>query len=137
MAQPALEPIEEFCSRLTSTIAGVNAIWLFGSRANGTSRIDSDWDLLVFGDGEVCGQVRAASALHRDDVDCLIVFDGDSFESAWGRMKSGSLSSWEWKTTSAGQAEYRQTKEIQPSCGLNIECKIVKALRIWPMTDAT
>jgi predicted nucleotidyltransferase len=91
-------PSEELNSYLASLIDRSNEIteiWLIGSRANGTARIDSDWDLLIFGNEQVLSELRSSEDLNCRDFDVLGVYDGNKFESPW-QTKNGSLSSWEW-----------------------------------------
>jgi hypothetical protein len=87
--------------------ADANQDLLIGSRTGGTANLGSEWDLLVFGGPESYAQRRAANELHRGDVDCLAVVDGDEFQSAWGsRLKSGMLSKWRWDRTGPSEAHY-------------------------------
>lgn len=88
-------------------------VWLMGSRANGTARINSDWDLLIFGDKALLDALKKEDPL--GEVDVLVVHDGNAFQSPWnktdeGILKSGSLSGWEWQRKSATEATYSGTK---------------------------
>ncbi len=47
------------------------AIWLFGSRAEGRARPDSDWDVIVVSESEVAHDLYGLSAPHRLPVDLL------------------------------------------------------------------
>jgi hypothetical protein len=103
--------ISDYAQQLADTCADVSAVWLFGSRANGTARAGSDWDLLVFGGVGAYDCLAAASHLHREDVDCLVMRGTDDFSNAWGKKpKSGSLSGWEWKQASGTTAQYTEVK---------------------------
>jgi predicted nucleotidyltransferase len=103
--------IAEYVGQLVNACADISAVWLFGSRANGTSRANSDWDLLVFGGRNTHARLSATHHLHREDVDCLVMRNSDEFLDAWGtRTKSGSLSGWEWKQISATTAQYTEVK---------------------------
>ena len=108
----------------------ITAIWLLGSRANGTGRIDSDWDLLIFGNEQVLSELRSAEALNCRDFDVLVVYDGDRFESPWQR-KDGSLSSWQWRKLSNKRAEYFATKP-KDNDGFAVEINRQEAIRVWP-----
>lgn len=90
-----------------------HAVWLIGSRANGTARKNSDWDLLVMGDAELLE--RLSRTAPTPNVDLLVLFDGESFASPWDSgsskvRKSGSLSDWAWRQTSESEAIYSGTK---------------------------
>jgi predicted nucleotidyltransferase len=87
--------------------------WLFGSQVNATAKPSSDWDLLVFGTEELLSVL--ANEIPVDDVDLLIVYDGDRFASPWNRtdngsLKSGSLTEWKWKLINDEEAVYEGTK---------------------------
>lgn len=86
--------------------------WLMGSRANGSARADSDWDLLVFGDKTLIDLLKEEPPLENADV--LVVHDGNEFCSPWadskGRIKSGSLVQWKWERKSSTSAVYSGTK---------------------------
>jgi predicted nucleotidyltransferase len=74
----------------------IKQVYLFGSRARGEARVDSDWDLLVYGgyDGAMklmCGLARAqgdewdlmsAGQL----VDLYVETDGPTLISVWGGL---------------------------------------------------
>jgi hypothetical protein len=106
-----MESIDHYIARVAATAVDCREIWLIGSRASGTANPDSDWDLLVFGGPESYARLRAANELHRGDVDCLVVVDGDEFQSAWGsRLKSGTLSKWRWDRTGSSEAHYIEAK---------------------------
>ena len=47
--------IREF---LTPILEKGYRVWIFGSRANGTSNQNSDWDFIVFGDDELLSNVH-------------------------------------------------------------------------------
>jgi predicted nucleotidyltransferase len=113
--------IYEYVDRLAASCSGVAEIWLIGSRANGTERPESDWDLLVFGDETSLDCLAQALELHREDVDCLVVGGVDEFSSAWGpRAKSGSLSGWKWKRISDAEAQYTEAKPAGNGDSFNV-----------------
>ena len=129
-AEEALPPceIDEFVAQLVSRFPNIYEVWLIGSRANGTARPDSDWDLLVFGDSPVRAQISTADDLHRADVDCLVLIDDDRFISAWPPLHSGSLSAWDWHRCTEDSATYTETKWRDSEDGAGWECKTRKAI---------
>lgn len=88
-------------------------VWLIGSRANRTATSKSDWDFVIFGDKELLQELALLPQIQ--NVDVLVIFDGDNFRSPWpkapnGEIKSGSLSRWKWVTLSETSATYEGTK---------------------------
>lgn len=104
--------IKEWLQEVCNSSLGIREIWFIGSRANGTNRIDSDWDFLVIGDAGFIETIRQQKTLHRIDVDFLASEDGMHFHSAWGRQKTMVLSKIKWKKTSPYTAIYEGTKWV-------------------------
>jgi Polymerase beta, Nucleotidyltransferase len=52
---------QEYIDRLVLAYPSITKIWLFGSRANGLAKPESDWDYLAFGD-----DASVLHALHND-----------------------------------------------------------------------
>ena len=52
---------QEYIDRLVLSYPSITKIWLFGSRANGLAKPESDWDYLAFGD-----DASVLHALHND-----------------------------------------------------------------------
>ena len=127
---------EEFSSYVKAIAAStpcVQSIWLFGSRANGTSTTSSDYDILVFGNPLTFGTLRFNTELHRSNVDLLVVTDGNLFSNAWGaKVKSGSLLRWEWKTTSEMQSCYVEHKWVENKESADILSACRHAIKVWP-----
>lgn len=104
-----------------------------GSRANGTARPDSDWDLLVFADERTFQCMRKNHRLRRVEIDCLVVRGGDEFCEPWGRRpKHGDLREWGWTRMSESESEYVATKWIEDEYGGRTVIGRSKAIRIWP-----
>lgn len=103
------DDLSNFVRRLSSK---GHETWLMGSRANGSARAGSDWDLLVFGDVTLLDSLKKESPPNNADV--LVVHDGNEFCSPWadskGRIKSGSLAQWKWERRSSTSAVYWGTK---------------------------
>jgi predicted nucleotidyltransferase len=106
------DDIQQYGGELMAAYSEIESVWLFGSRANGTNRPESDWDLLAFGSREIASSLRADRKFHHERIDLVVVYDGDQFEKPWGEKKSGSLSEWQWQPRSAVLATYRTTKPV-------------------------
>jgi predicted nucleotidyltransferase len=83
--------IDDFLSRITDAHPGIREVWLFGSRAKGQERPNSDWNLFVFADQDTLEQFRASRRFRRADVQLLVVRDGDDFREPWGRQTKARL----------------------------------------------
>jgi len=134
--------IQGLLNDVRQNIPSATEIWLIGSRANNIAREDSDWDFLVFGDDSSLKKLKCMTEYRRENMDFLVVFDGDNFIEPWGKpQKSGSLTKWEWNRTSDCSAQYKQKKFIPDSdqedsdleSGTFIE-KIVNAIKVLPKT---
>jgi predicted nucleotidyltransferase len=87
----------------------VGKVWLIGSRANKRSKENSDWEVLLEGDLSVVHEMSKDPQKYRiDNIDILIVFDGNNFRSPF-EEKKGSKSSWHWKEIE-GRYFYRRGK---------------------------
>lgn len=133
--EPNKSEIAEYARGLAEACGGITTIWLLGSRANGTARDDSDWDLLVFGSEDVFECLQSNDEVHRDDVDCFVLLDDDAFERAWGERKSGSLAGWKWQQLTATQAQYTETRWSDREGSTGVISKQRRAIRIWPMNE--
>jgi predicted nucleotidyltransferase len=124
--------ILEFVRHLVNVAPGIKEIWLLGSRANGTAREDSDWDLLVLGDEETLKTFRRNPSLHRADVDCLVATN-EQFVNAWGeKAKSGSMPAWKWERLNDFFAEYTEKKWKDAVDGSGVVSRRRKAVQLWP-----
>lgn len=113
---------------------GIREIWLFGSRANGTNKENSDWDILIFADQNVLGSLEKENSERYLNLDIMIVFDQDNFRGPWrresdGAYKRGNLQDWEWKELQSGLATYKATKEVHGR--VFPEKKTCKAIRLF------
>ncbi len=130
--------INPYLHKIIDKYSDIEAIWLFGSRANGDHNQKSDWDLFVFANGRVLDLLKADIELknesEKDNIDLLVVFNGDNFKAPWKRpgeenkpYKESCLTdvlNFDWKTISEVEANYTARK--------NDEVQIRKAWRIWP-----
>jgi hypothetical protein len=133
---------KEVIAYLDSLIAiyhGIESIWLFGSRANGTFRTDSDWDFLIFANRAILDALRADDTFRHPTAEIFIVYDGNRFESPWpddgskcGRLRnSGDLErevyvyGYSWNQVSDMEATYIST--CLPKC-----IDRLRACRVYP-----
>jgi len=128
--------VRAYVRKLTTAHRNVKEMWLLGSRANGTAKPTSDWDILAFADDPTFNALRDDTELHHSDVDLLVVRSADGrFEKPWGRKKSGSLEKWQWNRLSETEATYRSTKFV-PDPGEthhgDFHEQTFKAIRLWP-----
>ena len=134
MTTPKAVPaaVEAYIAELRGACQEISSIWLFGSRANGTERAESDWDLLSFGSEAVLGRLRQRADLERNEFDVLVVIDGDNFKRPWpARTGGGSLlSEWAWHPTSETTATYRATKRGHGE--FDVQSFTASARRLWP-----
>ena len=130
------DEIQRYVIDLCSRFSEVRAVWLIGSRAIGTARDTSDWDLLVFGSRAVLRELRANEDFRRPEVDLLVIYDSDNFERPWADTRGGgSLSGWNWMPVSETKAAYRAAKPVYASDGteeFNVQITQGEAIRIWP-----
>jgi hypothetical protein len=74
---------------------------------NGSDRGAVPWSLLAFADEAVLAAMRKNTDLRREELDMLIVTDGDRFESVWGSQPPGSLADMRWQLADPDTATYR------------------------------
>lgn len=130
--------IKPYLNKITDKYSNIEAIWLFGSRANSDHNQKSDWDLFVFVNDNVLDLLKTDTELKKEseknNIDLLVVSDSKTYKAPWKRpgeenklYKEGRLTgvySFEWKTISEVEANYTSRK--------NDEVQIRKAWRIWP-----
>ena len=123
----------EHIAMLAKRYPQIEEVWLIGSRAEGLERANSDWDYLVFANERLINSLRQKPELYREDVDLLVVYDGDRFKSPWrdgARVKSGSLSEWDWKVVGEGEATYRATR-WRSDGDFNMNLREARGRRVW------
>ena len=132
--------LRKYIETLRAACPEITEIWLIGSRANDKARVDSDWDLLVFGNPDTLVALRKNLSLRRPDIDLLIVHNGNDFEAPWetksGKGKSGNLAGWKWERDkgSTTRAHYRGTKQGDDEFGVTITREVAK--RVWPKIES-
>ena len=111
----------DYLNSLVSTHPAISACWLIGSRANRIHSPISDWDFIVFADPETLRALRHSREFDRPDVDLLVVYDGEHFESPPPHPsdpqehKKGALKSWQWQAD-GNCATYRSIKPSGEIC---------------------
>ena len=137
LMQPLPQHVLAFVTEVAS-LESVSSVWLFGSRANGKATGASDTDLLVFGGERTIDELRAAVAAP-NEVDCLVVYDGDAYSDPW-QEKRGSLSNLRWEQLSETEARYVGGKwvpdeESAEDDGVELGQFVEfdeRAIRLWP-----
>lgn len=119
------EDIITYLDNLIRCFKDIDSIWLFGSRANNTFRLNSDWDFFIFGNLAILGSLRADNSFRRLCVDLFVVYDGNRFESPWideDQAKVGRLQNcvdvvselyvygYRWRRVSDTEATYISTR---------------------------
>lgn len=107
------EKVGMYVDALTKKHEGVEQVWVL--RTPGAPNSNSKWELLLFADERRLAAIRADSAARRDDVDLLVVIDGDRFESVWDERR-GRLSGLDWRLDGPQAAEYRRAAD-EPGTG--------------------
>lgn len=143
------ENIQIYLEDLTEKYDSISTIWLIGSRANGCAHEHSDWDFLVFANNDTLQSLCCDPMFKQNDIDLLVVYDGDSFRKPWtddDGLKRGSLEKWKWSEKSKNEAEYTQLKWLKDEDYTNKfedECVLehgefveneVKGILVWKKT---
>ena len=131
--------LSEYIENLLAACPEITEVWLIGSRANDKARVDSDWDLLVFGSNRTLSILHKNLSLRRPDIDLLIVYNGNDFRAPWktesGKVHSGSLTGWEWERDKGShvRAHYKGTKGKDDEFEVTVTREAAK--RIWPKIE--
>jgi hypothetical protein len=124
--------ITEFISRLLQCCLDLRHVWLIAQDRAAAAASVPRWELLAFANDETLERLRRTDALHRDDIDVMVVTDGDRFENAWGpRQLSGSLARWGWRQAAAAEAYYDEAKWAGDSSDGNVVRVRRKAVLLW------
>jgi Polymerase beta, Nucleotidyltransferase len=129
-----------YVHQLVSKYSTITEVWLYGSRANGTARHDSDWDYLAFADDDTLLALSNDAGFNRPEVDLMIVTDGVQFEKPWvdpGGKKTGSLahdsSGLAWRRVSFSETVYRSAKpDPTDPRGFRASITSMRAMRVHP-----
>ena len=128
--------IAEFIARLYNCCLDLRHVWLIAQdHAAAAAASLPRWELLAFANDETLKRLRKTDALHRDDIDVMVVTDGDRFENAWGpRQLSGSLARWGWRQAAASEAYYDEAKWAADSSDGTVVRVRRKAVLLWSRT---
>ena len=140
MPQQTLAPVHavpergsHFIQRLLASVEGIRSIWSIGHAPGASSDEAAPRRLLAFASAEVLERLRKCEDLHAEEVELLVVVDGDAFASAWGAtMWSGSLARWAWQRTAPGEAHYDESLWAERGArGGNVVRVRRKAFLVW------
>jgi len=134
LASAAID-LPEFVARVLAPCPDIRAAWSLGhpspaapSGEQPLARAPSR-ELLVFASPFTLHRLRKTEDRYRRDVEVLVVFDGDAFESAWGlRRRSGSLARWAWRESGEGVAYYDEARWGRDGSVVRTRAK---ALLLW------
>jgi len=100
------EELGMYVDGLRKRYPSLDEVWLLGPRVNEEEKRGSDWDLLAFGDAHALAAIRSDRSVHRDDLNFMVVTDGDRFEKAWGDPEPGRLADLQWRREDPHSATY-------------------------------
>jgi hypothetical protein len=119
---------------LVMAFPAIDAIWLFGSRADGTATAESDWDLIAFSQDRLTADLVEQARLFYEERFDLFIAHGDEFRRPWPRkkdgvIKRGTFSGWQWRLQGDNVATYSASAD-KP----NRVSGTKPAIRIWTRT---
>ena len=122
--------VPAFVARVLQRCLDVHAVWSIGHGEEKPA--GPRHQLLAFADTPTLQMLRKSDSLHRDDVEFLVVVDGDRFENAWGNGRlSGSLARWAWRPVSADVAYYDESQWAQHGNAGSVVRVRRKAILVW------
>lgn len=127
-----------FVSRVLASCLDIRSLWSIDHAPEETALSLPPRQVLAFADLHTLQQLRRSDELHRDDLEFLVVTDGDVFENAWGRCRvSGSLARWAWRYASPEEAFYDESRWDPRGGNAGGVVRLRrKALLIWRSADA-
>jgi hypothetical protein len=131
--QSAPPKISDFAARLLARCLDIRSVWSIDCAGPDKAPEPGCRELLVFADQRTLEQLRKCDDLRRDDVEVLVVIDGDRFENVWGPRKlSGSLVRWAWREVSSDQAFYDESRWAEGSAAAGRVVRVRrKATLLW------
>jgi hypothetical protein len=130
--------LSQFLARVLLHCLDIRAVWSVGHAEVGVKARRDLHELLVFANAQTLHILRRTDHLHRADVQVLVVFDGEQFESAWGACRlSGSLARWAWRQVAPDVAYYDESKWASRADEANALVRVRrKALLIWQVAGS-
>ena len=127
-----------FISRVLASCLDIRSLWSIDHPPEDSLLVPAPSQVLAFADLHTLHQLRRSTELHRDDLDFLVVTDGDVFENAWGRCRvSGSLARWAWRYASPEEAFYDESRWDPRGGNAGGVVRLRrKALLIWRSADS-
>lgn len=135
---------DQYLDRLMRAHPGIAEVWLFGSRADGKLRADSDWDYMVFlNDQREFNEICQDRELNRPEVDLFVVIGSRAIRpwpARYGQNKvlllDASPEGMHW--TSHGVTATYQSREEQsrgsPSFETILCTRLARRVRPEPLT---
>lgn len=115
------DDVADFITKLVREYPKIEEIWLFGGRANGRERPDSDWDLLIFAydDGATFDIVRKNETLKiiagkkLDKFDVFILCADNDVVNPWRKAKLNLIDiNWQvWSPETSAEYDGETNKE--------------------------
>lgn len=103
--------LDNFISRVLASSLDIRSLWSLDHSPEEPCLTTPPYQLLAFADLATLQALRRATDLHHEELNFLVVIDGDRFESAWGECKvSGSLARWAWRYVSPDEAYYDEAR---------------------------
>ncbi|HUQ26350.1 MAG TPA: hypothetical protein VM140_11825 [Burkholderiales bacterium] len=103
--------LDSFISRVLACSLDIRSLWSIDHSPEEPCLATAPYQLLAFADLATLQALRRATDLHHEELNFLVVIDGDRFESAWGACKvSGSLARWAWRYVSSDEAYYDESR---------------------------
>jgi len=111
--------VTDYLQQLVAAYPCIQEVWLFGSRANGTPKLASDWDFLVWSDDDrLLSRLCQDDRFHRTGFDLFVVVDRRAAQ-PWpahdGQHKQfwldHSPGGFHWRKVGPTEARYLETKD--------------------------
>ncbi|MFS8607860.1 MAG: hypothetical protein LOD94_07700 [Gammaproteobacteria bacterium] len=100
------EELGMYVDALRQRHSAIDEVWVLASKESESAKRGGKWNLLAFADSSTLTALEADESVHRDDVNLIVVTDGDRFENAWGSRSRGRLSDIDWRREDMHTASY-------------------------------
>jgi hypothetical protein len=126
---------QTYLDELVRAFPSIREVWLFGSRANGVARADSDWDYLIFSDDPgLMNCIYQQRHFDRPEVDALVVSGQFAVrpwpmpDGTWKKLRM--VEDIQWTPVSEALATYQSAKERSPG-SFAVDLHEMKAHRVY------